>query len=54
MSTLHRLIHGGCRHLGINADDRRGMYLRLVKKDTLSDMNAFGVRVRAIRKGGAR
>ncbi|PZR89661.1 MAG: GemA protein [Stutzerimonas stutzeri] len=39
MSTLHRLIHGGCRHLGINADDRRGMYLRLVKKDTLSDMN---------------
>lgn len=38
MSALHRLIHGGCRQLGLDEDGRRGMYLRLVKKDSLSDM----------------
>lgn len=39
MSALHRLIHGGCRKLGLDDDARRGMYLRLVKKDSLSDMS---------------
>ena len=39
MTSLHRLIHGGFRQLGISDDaDRRAVYLRVVSKGSLSDM----------------
>jgi len=38
-SPLIRLIHVGCRELGIDADTRHDLQLRLVGKASLSDMD---------------
>ena len=39
MTSLHRLIHGGFRQLGISEDaDQRAVYLRVVAKDNLTEM----------------
>lgn len=55
MSAMHRLIHGGCRQLGLDEDERRGLYLRLVQKDSLSEMSEPEMRVVAdeLRRLGA-
>lgn len=36
--ALQKLIHVGCRELGLDADARRDMQFRVVKKHSLSDM----------------
>ncbi len=38
MSAATKAIHAGCRQLGIDEDGRRAIYLRVVGKDSQSDM----------------